>query len=632
MPNRLIPGNNDLASQQTPILQQWDYKKNYPLTPKDVTYSSTKKVCWICENGHRWSASVEKRFFSKGQCPICNNQRVIVGVNDLPTTNPEVMLSWDYKKNMVDPHNYSAGSAMSVYWICEKGHSWKTSIHNRIKQEGCPYCKGYKIWPGFNDVKTLYPELIREWDFELNIEDPITIAPASSKKFHWICPQGHHYEASVASRTRLHSGCPYCSNQKLLKGYNDFATVYPQLVKEWDFEKNEGKSPSDYIAQSEAYVWWKCSKGHSWKTMISTRVRKGGTGCPTCAKEYKTSIPEQATKYYCSRYFPDTIGNFHPEWIGKSEIDIFIPSIMTAIEYDGRNWHKSVEKDKNKNNICSAHGIRLIRLREPGIECFNNDCISLVSLKADDLSKGIVSVLHFLNIKDPDVNVSRDIDEIYKMMDYQEKNNSLQNRYPEIASQWDYEKNSEFLSPKTVNCKSKISVYWKCDKGHSYKARIDHRTIMKSGCPICAAKKIVVGINDFASQHPELLFEWDYKSNEKGPEEYTSGSNVNVNWICKNGHKWPASIVQRVHGSGCPYCSGQRAIPGKTDIRTIDPKLIEEWDFEKNDNISPEMFLPHSSKIVWWKCKKGHSWKASIKKRFEQKVRSCPLCKKEEKP
>ena len=628
MAKRLVRGENDLASQNTPILEQWDYNKNYPLTPEDVSYSSTKRVWWLCNRGHSWNDSVKSRFYSAGECPVCNNQRIISGINDLPTVNPAIMDSWDYEKNTVNPHTLSGESSKSVYWKCEKGHSWKTSVANRIKQEGCPYCRGRKIWSGFNDLKTLFPELMKEWDFDLNVVDPEKIAPASSKKYHWICPLGHRYEATVASRTRLNTGCPYCANQKLLVGYNDFATVYPQLVSEWDYEKNKGKTPSDYIAGSETYIWWKCSKGHSWRTMISTRVGKGGTGCPICAKEYKTSIPEQATYYYCKKYFSDAIGNYQPEWIGKSEIDIFIPSLMVGLEYDGRVWHKKVEKDKEKTELCKIHGIRLIRLREPGLESFDDGCIPLASLKKDDLSKGINAALLMLGIENADIDVVRDIDEVYRLMDYQEKENSLQSKYPEIAAQWDYKRNSKYLSPETINCKSKTSVHWICDNGHQYEARVDHRTIMKSGCPICAGKVVIPGVNDFASQHPELLSEWDYSSNEKGPEQYTSDHNKAVNWICKRGHSWAATIPNRIKGSGCPYCAGHKAIPGETDVRTVNPKLIEEWDYEKNVGISPEMYLPQSNQKVWWKCKRGHSWQDPIKKRFRQKVRYCPVCRK----
>lgn len=112
------------------------------------------------------------------------------------------------------------------------------------------------------------------------------------------------------------------------------------------------------------------------------------------------------------------IGNYQPEWIGKSEIDVFIPSLSIGIEYDGRVWHKNIEKDRSKNEIFQSHGIRLIRLREPGIESINEDCILLTSLKTDALSAGINSVLKQLGVETADVIVDRDIDDVYALMDY----------------------------------------------------------------------------------------------------------------------------------------------------------------------------------------------------------------------
>ena len=119
MAKRLVRGENDLASQKTPILNQWDYDKNFPLTPEDVSYSSTKKVWWICSKGHSWDNSVKSRYFSADECPVCNNQRIISGINDLPTVNPKVMESWDYEKNTVNPHMLSERATKSVYWKCE---------------------------------------------------------------------------------------------------------------------------------------------------------------------------------------------------------------------------------------------------------------------------------------------------------------------------------------------------------------------------------------------------------------------------------------------------------------------------------------------------------------------------------
>ena len=80
------------------------------------------------------------------------------------------------------------------------------------------------------------------------------------------------WRASVYTRTgKQKTGCPYCINKKILRGYNDLASVYPKLLKEWDFEKNIDISPYSIAPMSNKYVWWKCEKGHSWRTSINAR-------------------------------------------------------------------------------------------------------------------------------------------------------------------------------------------------------------------------------------------------------------------------------------------------------------------------------------------------------------------------
>ena len=58
----------------------------------------------------------------------------------------------------------------------------------------------------------------------------------------WRCEKGHEWQARLFWRTKMGNGCPYCCNQKILTGYNDLATIAPELVQEWDFDKND-KTP-----------------------------------------------------------------------------------------------------------------------------------------------------------------------------------------------------------------------------------------------------------------------------------------------------------------------------------------------------------------------------------------------------
>ena len=71
-----------------------------------------------------------------------------------------LLKEWDESRNFpLTPDTVSYGSKKKVWWTCENGHSWQTTVHVRSEGSGCPYCTGRKVLPGFNDLGTLYPDV-----------------------------------------------------------------------------------------------------------------------------------------------------------------------------------------------------------------------------------------------------------------------------------------------------------------------------------------------------------------------------------------------------------------------------------------------------------------------------------------
>ena len=83
-----------------------------------------------------------------------------------------------------------------------------------------------------NDLATLKPLLAQEWS-EKNELKPTEVSVASHKKIIWKCKHGHEWEAIVKSRTVNGTGFPYCSHNKVLAGFNDLASQYPDIAAEW---------------------------------------------------------------------------------------------------------------------------------------------------------------------------------------------------------------------------------------------------------------------------------------------------------------------------------------------------------------------------------------------------------------
>lgn len=86
----------------------------------------------------------------------------------------------------------------------------------------------------------------------------------------------------IASRANG-TGCPYCTNKKVLAGFNDLATVEPRIAAEWHPTLNGSLTPEMVTAGSRKKVWWECPLGHVWKAAIYSRTGKKKCGCPVCA-------------------------------------------------------------------------------------------------------------------------------------------------------------------------------------------------------------------------------------------------------------------------------------------------------------------------------------------------------------
>ena len=195
--------------------------------------------------------------------------------NSFAEIHPELICEWS-KNNDILPQDISYGSNKEVLWIGKCGHEWSAKVKSRSAGNGCPYCRGLRVLEGFNDVATICPSLISEWS-DKNEMDIKEMTYGSSKKVWWKGECGHEWQASVKNRVNG-SGCPFCSGNAVLRGFNDLQYKYPHIAKEWS-EKNDLK-PYQVLPNSNQKVWWKCKEGHEWKTVIAYRT--SGAGCPIC--------------------------------------------------------------------------------------------------------------------------------------------------------------------------------------------------------------------------------------------------------------------------------------------------------------------------------------------------------------
>ena len=109
---------------------------------------------------------------------------------------------------------------------------------------------------GINDLATLEPLLEKQWS-EKNKIKSTEVSIGSHKKVIWRCEKGHEWEAAVKSRTINKTGCPYCSHNKVLAGFNDLAMFLPDIATEWS-DRNYPTLPMQVAVFANRKAWWKC--------------------------------------------------------------------------------------------------------------------------------------------------------------------------------------------------------------------------------------------------------------------------------------------------------------------------------------------------------------------------------------
>lgn len=220
--------------------------------------------------------------------------------NSLAAMRPEIVTEWSPRNLPLSPEDISYGSKKVYWWKGKCGHEWEASAKARSQGEKCPICSGKRIIPGINDLVSMMPELAAEWSPQ-NPVPATSVGVGSHKKAIWQGKCGHEWTAVIRSRTSG-AGCPYCSHNRVLAGFNDLDYLFPRIAREWS-TANLPLLPSHVTAFSNRKVSWICEKGHQWDALISTRSY--GSKCPYCSgmkiligfNDLKTTHPQLAEEW-----------------------------------------------------------------------------------------------------------------------------------------------------------------------------------------------------------------------------------------------------------------------------------------------------------------------------------------------
>lgn len=321
-------------------------------------------------------------------------------------------------------------------------------------------------------LSVTHPALAKEADGW----DPSLFTCGSGKKMFWKCALSHRWEAGISSRANRNFGCPYCSNQRVLIGYNDFATTHPQMLKEL-----VGSDGTDFVAGSTTKICtWKCIQGHLYDARPQYRtVRK--QGCPICSgrkvlagfNDLGTTHPQIAEEAY--NFDPKTLtqgSNQKVEW-KCSQGHIFIaPPHQRTTQSSGCAVCSGDQINIGVNDFATTDP-------EVALEAFNWDPRT-VTRSSNKKKEWRCKQGHIWTAS---LNSRTNMRSGCPMCDGRgllSGFNDLLTLFPEIADQadgWD---------PSQVLAGTHRKYKWKCSEGHKWSAVIKDRTSRGDGCPSCS--------------------------------------------------------------------------------------------------------------------------------------------------
>jgi len=254
-----------------------------------------------------------------------------------------------------------------VHWKCPEGHSWSSEILYQTKRRWkCPDCLS---------IGYLFPELAAELD-PLQTDHRVSqlVLASSVKVANWIGKDcGHRWTMNIRARTRDGYGCPFCSSQRVLAGFNDVATTHPTIAALWS--PNNSLSPQEVSHGSRKPLLWLSPEcGHEWERTLNHLTKLDGIRCPVCFPFMgggKPSFRETQLFEWVSERYPEAEQSRRDLLKGRSEIDIYLPSLRLGIEFNGEHWHSdsmllgskgmtALEYHSEKRQMARAEGIELL--------------------------------------------------------------------------------------------------------------------------------------------------------------------------------------------------------------------------------------------------------------------------------
>lgn len=566
-------------------------------------------------------------------------------------TDQRLLFDWDYTKNDVEPLEVSPYSSKYIHWKCHKcGHEWSAKLSNRTSGRGCPACSNKVLVKGKNDLATTHPDLVKEWHPTLNLPlRPDEIMHGTNKKVWWVCPIGHVYQASVLHRSAQNgTGCPIC-NKGRQTSFNEQA-LYFYIKKKYPDAINGFRSKFLQNFELDIYIpTWKIAieyDGEPWHGV--DKIEREKRKFKICKDHgirlirIKETVLDVPTDEIADDIF--TMSDFYDKYQFVQLIHVIL-SRISFNPYYFKPLNIDLDRDrfeiiKCANNLKNTFASVYPMLAKEWHPSRNNNLLPTMFKPKSDFkawwkcpkcgNEYEMALSRRANGSGCPI-CAKTVQVASAIKNRIAKNGSIADKL--LLKEWNYERNGELRPEQFTRCSDK-NVWWKCSVcNYEWRSKISNRAHGK-GCPCCANRVIVQGLNDLATQHPELIAEWDYENNgELKPTNVGSGCNKEVWWICpKCGNKYQAPPSRRTsQNSGCKKCATQIASQTRRHTSLLKngslaqnyPELMKEY--APTNTIDPnEITGTYRMKVRWICSTCRHEWETSPYVRT--KGCGCPIC------
>ena len=520
----------------------------------------------------------------------------------LSVTHPELAkeaMGWN-------PDQIVAGSHKRVEWLCPKGHTFIAAVQDRTRRgDKCSICAGKQVLIGFNDLKSLFPEVASQ-AFGWNPEE---FTVGSGKKKDWKCEFGHVWSAVIASRTgKDQTGCGVCNGKQVIAGVNDLKTFFPDIAAE-----AQGWDPTKVTSGSGKKLSWVCKYGHEWDATVVDRTSRGDK-CPVCSgrkvlagfNDLQSTHPDLAAQANGWNPTSVTYGSGQSKEWKCSEGHIWPATIASRTNMNsGCPFCSGNQVIKGENDLATTHPEIAAELLELDPREFSFGSHQQAKWRCKEQHEYEMTIQARAKVlKCPICSGARVLAGF----------NDLKTTNPEVAELadgWD---------PTSLSSGSNKECNWICDKQHKWVAPVYSLTGMGTRCPICSGQQFEKGYNDLSTTYPQIAneaFGWD-------PSEIGASSDKRLQWKCPLGHIYEAYVYNRtLRGDQCSICSGKQVLAGFNDLATTNPSVAAQavnWD--------PTTVTAGSNIKFRWRCEEGHEWTATVGSRTGSQPTGCPTCAK----